>query len=71
MTYDEMVQLQLNLERIRWRKIDDMVQAFKIANGAVPPPAYFKALGEDDDQAMRSMGDMLLTKMVQGTRRGR
>lgn len=56
--------LELNRERIRWRRIDDLVQAFRIAQGNVPPAGYYKAIVDDETQAAVMMGNDLLGGMM-------
>lgn len=66
LSYDEQVQLHLNLERVRWRKIDDMVQAIRIANGQQAPAGYYQAILDDPEAAVTTMGNDLLGRMMRG-----
>lgn len=64
LSYDQVVQLTFNLDKIRWLKIDDMVQAQRIASGRTGPPEYYRAIAGDADEAAKVMGQELLTKMM-------
>ena len=64
MSYDEQVQIEFNLSRIRWLKIDDIVQAMRISSGRVGPPEYYEALCGDKESAASTMGLALLSQMM-------
>jgi hypothetical protein len=68
LTPDEEVQVEFNLDRIRWWKIDDLIQAFRIAQGHPAPASYYKAIEGDTTKAAASMGSDLLTRMMRGRR---
>lgn len=62
LTYDELVQVEFNLDRIRWLRVDDAVQALRIAAGQPAPEAYYKAVA--GDHAAEAMGADILSRMM-------
>lgn len=66
LTYDERVQITLNLDRIRWLKVDDAVQAHRIAQGMTAPAEYYQAITGDTEAGSNLMGMSILAKMMGG-----
>lgn len=66
LSYDERVQLEFNLSRIRWLKIDDLIQALRIAGGRLAPIEYYEALAGDRKSASDMLGMATLSQMMSG-----
>lgn len=64
MTYETYVALALNLDTIRWLRVDDLVQAVRIASGAPAPVEYLAAVLGDPKKAAAVRDEQALARMM-------